>query len=63
MRKLAVRWWDGPDIQQWRFMVACGDYYAPFAFWPTLGFIGMEDENGRAILDFSYGPRYDGLVR
>ena len=31
------RWWDGPDLVQWRYMQACGDYTLPFWCWPFGG--------------------------
>ncbi len=36
MRKFDVRWWDGPDLQEWRFMVAADNCCSLFAFWPHI---------------------------
>jgi len=30
------RWWDGPRLQQWRYMTACGDYFEPFFLFPYI---------------------------
>lgn len=30
------RWFSGPQLQQWKMMVAAGDYYGHFWHWPRL---------------------------
>ncbi len=53
MRKFDARWWDGPELQQWRFMVATGDYFGPFAFWPF-----HHSAEGHQLLGFKPAPSW-----
>lgn len=36
MRKFSVRWWSGPLLEEWRFMVLIGKYNQPFWEFPGI---------------------------
>lgn len=38
------RWWSGPRLQQWKVMVAQGDFDGPFAAFPTAEWFAERDE-------------------
>ena len=42
-------WWDGPDLAQWRYMQACGDYTLPFWCFPYGGAFTTLEEARRQM--------------
>ena len=62
MRKFSARWWVTPDLIQWRYMQACGDYSGGFAMFP---YQSIDDGKLRWISDDgrSFGMLIPNAVR
>ncbi len=59
MRKFNARWWSGPDLVQWRYMAECGEYPAPFFWWPR-SWLFLDDDGAMLLRQLSL---YETSVR
>lgn len=50
------RWFLTPQLIQWRYMVACGNFTRPFVFFPRF-------DNGKAILFAPWNRMAQGGIR